>query len=492
LVRGGEITRGELLEEAIARAERMNPAVNAIVRPLYEDARRAAAAPAPEGLGGGPFAGVPLLLKDLDAAVPGVPLTAGCRFLADWKPDWESTIVTRFRRAGFVVFGKTNLPELGLTPYTESALFGPARNPWNRDRTPGGSSGGAAAAVASGIVPLAHASDGGGSIRIPASCCGLFGLKPTRGRTPAGPDRSHLWSGLAIAHAITRSVRDSAAVLDAIAGTEPTAPYAAPPQAGPFLDEVGAAPGRLRVALTKRPHVGSRALHADCAAAADDAARLVADLGHHVEEADVAIDGDGFARDFFAIVTVEIATLVARAEAALGRRVRRGDLETSTAVTAMLGRQKSALALALARERLDSAARETARFFERFDVLLSPTLGMPPAPIGGLAPRGIEAFAQEILVACHLGFLLRLPGVVEASVRRVFSFMPFTPLANVTGQPSMSVPLVWNAQGLPVGVMFTGRFGAEATLLRLAAQLESARPWKGRRPPLHADAAAPP
>jgi amidase len=493
LVRARKVSPAELLEEAIARAERVNPAVNAIVRPLYDDARRAAAVPpGPSDPASAPFAGVPFLLKDLDAAVAGVPLTAGCRLLADWKPDWESTLVTRFRRVGLTIFGKTNTPELGLTPFTEPALFGPARNPWHRDHTPGGSSGGAAAAVASGIVPVAHASDGGGSIRIPASCCGLFGLKPSRGRTPVGPDRTQLWSGLAIPHAITRSVRDSAALLDAISGLEPTAPYDAPSQARPFLEEVGAPAGRLRVALTKRPHVGSRPVHADCVAAVEDAGRLAEALGHDVEEADVAIDGDAFARDFFAVVCVEIATLIARGEAAVGRRARRGELETSTVVTAMLGRQKTALALAMARERLDAAARQAVRLFERFDVLLSPTLGTPPARIGALAPQGLEAFAQEVLVACHLGFLLRVPGVVEASVRRVFSFIPFTPLANVTGQPSMSVPLAWNDQGLPVGVMFTARLGDEATLFRLAAQLESARPWRDRRPPLHADGGATP
>jgi amidase len=485
LVRRREVSAAELLEEAIARAERVGSQVNAIVRPLYAEARgEVAAAAAGGGADTKPFAGVPFLVKDLDAAIAGVPLTAGSRFLADYRPPHDAEIVSRFRRAGAVIFGKTSTPELGITPYTEPALFGPCRNPWDTTLTPGGSSGGAAAAVAAGMVPLAHGSDGGGSIRIPASCCGLFGLKPTRGRTPAGPDATQLWSGYALGHVLSRSVRDSAAMLDAIAGPEPTSPYWAPPAARPFLDEVGAPPGRLRIALTKRPHLTTVAPHPDCAAAADDAGRLLAELGHHVEPADMDIDGDAFAHDFFMIVCIEIATIVARAEAALGRRARRRDLETSTAITATVGRQQSALAIAMARDRLEAAGRRAARFYQRFDLVLSPTLGTPPPRIGALHPRGVEAFAQEVLVRAHLGFLLRLPGVVDASVRRVFSFIPFTPLENVTGQPAMSVPLSWNAAGIPIGVQLAARLGDEATLFRVAAQLEAARPWAGRRAPM--------
>jgi amidase len=489
LVRRREVTPAELLEEAIARAERVNPRLNAIVTPLFDRAREDAAALPPSDA---PFRGVPFLLKDLEAALAGVPLTAGSRFLADYRPARDATIVARFKQAGVVIFGKTNLPELGITPFTESKLFGPARNPWDLARSPGGSSGGAAAAVAAGIVPIAHASDGGGSIRIPASCCGLFGLKPTRGRTPAGPDHTQLWNGYAIAHVLSRSVRDSAAMLDALAGPEPTSPYWAPPATRPFAAEVGAPAGRLRIALTKKPFLTTVAPHADCAAAADDAARLLADLGHHVEEADLDIDGDAFARDFFVLVCVEIAAILARAEQGLGRRVGRGDVETNTAIIATIGRQQTALQAALARDRLEAAVRATAPMMETFDLVLSPTLGLPPPGIGALAPRGAEAFAHDALMALRLGFLLRLPGVVEASVRKVFAFIPFTPVANVSGQPAMSVPLSWNAAGLPIGVQLQARLGDEATLLRVAAQLEAARPWADRRPPVHADTAAAP
>jgi amidase len=494
LVQRRQVSASELLEEAIARAERLNPIIGAIVGPLHDEARREAAALSAGDAGdrgasrdARPFAGVPFLLKDLYAEMAGVPATGGSRYLADYRPARDATIVTRFRRAGLLIFGKTNLPEMGLVPATEPALFGPARNPWNPALSCGGSSGGSAAAVAAGIVPLAHANDGGGSIRIPASCCGLFGLKPTRGRTPAGPDRSELWNGFTIAHVLSRSVRDSAAALDAIAGPEASSPYWAPPPARAFLAEVGAPPGRLRIALTKRPQAALAVPHADCLAAADDAARLLTDLGHDIEEADLEIDAEAFAHDFFTLVCVEMAALLARAEVWVGRRPRRGELETSTAITAILGRQRTATEAARSRERLDAIGRRTATFFERYDLLLSPTLGAPPPAIGALQPRGLEAFGQEILTRLHLGVLLRIPGLVEASVRRVFSFMPFSPLANVTGQPSMSVPLHWNAAGLPIGSQLTARFGDEATLFRIAAQLEVARPWRDRRPPLHAD-----
>jgi amidase len=487
LVRRRQLAPRELLEEAIARAERVNPRLGAIVGPLYDQARREVETLSAGEVAVGAFAGVPFLLKDLYAEMAGVPATASSRFLADYKPARDATIVTRFRRAGLIIFGKTNLPELGLLPATEPALHGPTRNPWDPELSAGGSSGGAAAAVAAGIVPLAHANDGGGSIRIPASCCGLFGLKPTRGRTPVGPDRTELWNGYAIGHVISRTVRDSAAALDAIAGPEPMSPYWAPPQTRPYLEEVGAPAGRLRIALTKRSQAALAAPHRDCIAAADDAARLLTDLGHHVEEADLELDPEVFAGDFFTLVCVEMASLLARCEILVGRRPGRGDLETSTTITAILGRQRTAVEAAQARDRLDAVARRTASFFERHDLLLSPTLGAPPPAIGALHPRGLEAFGQELLTRLHLGVLLRIPGLVEASVRRIFSFIPFSPLANVTGQPSMSVPLFWNAAGLPIGSQLTARFGDEATLFRVAAQLEAARPWRDRRPPIFAD-----
>ncbi len=484
LVRRRQIAPAELVEAAVARAERVNPRLNAIVTPLYDDARRAAAAFADRPA---PLAGVPFLVKDLDADMAGVPAMSGSRFLAGQRADHDSTLVARLRGAGLIPIGRTATPELGLLPVTEPEASGPTRNPWNPERTAGGSSGGSAAAVAAGIVPAAHGNDGGGSLRIPSSCCGVFGLKPSRGRTPAGPDRAQLWNGYALGGVITRSVRDSAALLDAISGPEPTSPYWAPPPARAFLDEVGAPPGRLRIALAKRPQVTNAPLHPDCAAAVDDAARLLAGLGHDVEEADPALDPEAFARDFFTLICVETAAFLARASERVGRRPRRGEIESATAVTAVLGRQRSALEAALARERLEAVGRSMADLFTRYDLMLTPSLATPPPALGAVKPSGLEAFGQELLLRLHLGVLLRIPGIVDASVRRVFSFIPYSPLANVTGLPAMSVPLAWNTDGLPVGTQLVGRLGDEATLFRLAAQLEEARPWRDRRPPIHAD-----
>ncbi|HXJ19791.1 MAG TPA: amidase [Polyangia bacterium] len=482
LVRRRQVTAAELVDEAIARAERVDPRIGALITPLHEDARRAARAELT-----GPFAGVPFLLKDLYADIAGVPALAGSRFLTGYRPERDSTIVQRFQRAGLIPIARTKTPELGLLPITEPEAQGPTRNPWNPALTPGGSSGGSAAAVAAGIVPAAHANDGGGSIRIPSACCGLFGLKPTRGRTPVGPEHAQLWNGFTISGVITRSVRDSAALLDAIAGPEPASPYWAPPPSRAFLDEVGAPPGRLRIALAKRPQVTTAPLHPDCAAAVDDTARLLADLGHHVEEADPDLDPEAFARDFFTLVCVETASFLAQATKRLGRRPRRGDIESATALTALIGRQRTALEAALARERLDRISGRAAELVQRFDLILSPALATPPPPLGAIKPSGLEAFGQELLLRLHLGVLLRIPGVIDASVRRVFSFIPFSPLANVAGLPAMSVPLSWNAQGLPIGSQLMARLGDEATLFRVAAQLEQARPWRDRRPPIHAD-----
>ncbi|HVR63819.1 MAG TPA: amidase family protein [Polyangia bacterium] len=491
LVRQRQVSPLQLVGEAIARAERVNPTLNAIVTPLYEQARRAAAGPLPEG----PFRGVPFLLKDLAVALAGARLTHGSRFVGAYTPAADSTLVERYRQAGVIFLGKTNTPELGLLPCTEPALFGPARNPWNTGVTPGGSSGGSAASVAAGVVPLAHGNDGGGSIRIPASCCGLFGLKPTRGRMPVGPDSSELLAGLGIDHVISRSVRDSAAMLDATAGADAPARYHAPRAAGPFAAEVGVPPRRLRIAVLRAPQLtllGGQALHPDCAAAVDDAARLLIALGHDVEEATLPIDSEELAREFLILMCVEIAVAVAAIAAAQGRRPRRGELEAHTLLTAMVGRQKSAVRYAIARERLNAIARKAIAFSRRFDLTLAPTLGAPPIAIGALRTRGFEAAAESFVAATGLSILLRIPGVVQRSAKRIFDFVSFTPLANVTGQPSMNVPLYWNAAGLPVGTMFTAAVGDEATLFRLAAQLENARPWASRRPPVHAACPAPP
>ncbi|HKZ06513.1 MAG TPA: amidase [Methylomirabilota bacterium] len=461
LVRRGEVTPLELVEAAIRRAERLNPQLNAVVTPMYEEARRLATAPLPAG----PFAGVPFLLKDLLAEYAGVPLTEGSAFLAKrYTPRQDSDLVARHRRGGLVVIGKTNTPELGIVPTTEPRLFGPARNPWNLGRTPGGSSGGSAAAVAARIVPMAHANDGGGSIRIPAACCGLFGLKPTRGRNPLGPAYGDVFSGLVAEHAVTRSVRDSAVLLDATAGPALGDPYHAPPPAGPYADEVGRPPGRLRIAFT-RVAPGGAAVHADCVAAVEDAARLAESLGHHVVEGAPALDGERLTPAFFTLWAAGCAWSVADWGRRIGQAPAAEHFEPLTWALVEMGARRSAADYLLAVQDLQRVARDVARFFETVDVWLTPTLAEPPLPLG--------AFDAT-------------PDDPIRGLRRSASFVPFTPIVNATGQPAMNTPLYWNAAALPIGTHWVGRFGDEATLFRLAAQLEAARPWGNRRPPVTA------
>ncbi len=478
-VRRKEISPAELVEEAIRRIETVNPHINAVIHPMYDLARRQVQ----EGLPEGPFQGVPFLLKDLLAYAAGVPTRNGSRFFRDFVPDHDSEIVRRYRAAGVVILGKTNTPELGLVPYTEPALFGPSRNPWDLSRTTGGSSGGSGAAVAARLVPLAHGNDGGGSIRIPASCCGVFGLKPTRGRIPMGPDIGEAWRGMAIHHVLTLSVRDSAAMLDATAGPDVGAPYIIPPPQRPFLEEVGRDPGRLRVAFTTRPLLPGT-VHPDCVRGVEETARLCQDLGHDVEEAAPQIDGHAFARDFLTMVCAETRADIAEGEVLTGKKARYGEFEPATWALGLLGRQISAGEYASALRSLQYAARQVGAFFERYDVLLTPTLATPPMEIGWLQPTGVKAFALKLLGSLNAGALLNKLAGIEALAEEVFAFIPFTPVFNVTGQPAMSVPLVWNDEGLPIGMHFVARFGEEATLFRLAGQLEQARPWFDRRPPV--------
>jgi amidase len=481
LVAAGEVTPGELLEEALARIAARNPALNAVVVPLQEHARAAAAAPLPEG----PFRGVPFLVKDLLATIAGVPTGSGNRLLARLPWPHDSELVRRFRSAGLVLAGKTNTPEFGLTPFTEPELFGPTRNPWDPARSPGGSSGGSAAAVAARIVPMASGGDGGGSIRIPAACCGLFGLKPSRGLTPTGPDLGEVWRGFACEHVLTRSVRDSAAMLDATAGADPGAPYAAPHSARPYLHEVSTPPGRLRIAFTARPLFGAPGapVHPDCREGLADAVALLSELGHEVVEAAPGIDGEACSVAFVTILAAETRAAIELAAQLAGRKPSAADFEAATYSLGLLGRAMPASQYASSSNTLASATRAVGGFFEQFDVLLTPTLARPPIMIGELQPRGAERALMRVINAAGAGWLLRALGVVGPIAAKTFEYMPFTPLFNVTGQPAMSVPLHWNAQGLPIGMQFVGRLGDEATLLRLAGQLERARPWFDRAPP---------
>ena len=477
LVAKKQVTPLELVEEAITRIERWDPRLHFVVTRLDAEARAAAKGPLPAG----PLSGVPYLLKDLLAAYAGKPLQGGSRMYRGYVPDHDSELVARHRRAGLVCVAKTSTPELGITPFVEPPIHPPTETPWRAGHTSGGSSGGSAAGVAARVAPIGHGGDGGGSIRIPASCCGLFGLKPSRGRTPTGPDASEGWYGFAIEHAITRSVRDSAAVLDATCAPEATRLFTADRPDRPYLEEVSRAPGKLRIGFTTKPHLPGN-VHADCVRAVEEAAKLCASLGHDVEEASLQIDGHAFSRDFVTHVAVATSAEIDMAEDLIGRRARREDVHTETWIIAMLGRTISGTELTKARSRLFAQARKILAFHERYDLLLTPTLGRPPTKIGELRPPRVEALAQEMIARGNLSAVLKIPALIDSMAERVFDFVPFTPVANVTGQPSMSVPLHWNADGLPVGVMFSARPGDEATLFRLAAQLESARPWAQRTP----------
>jgi amidase len=478
LVRKREVSPAELVETAIAHIEAINPRLNAVIHTMYDYARKAAAGPLPPG----PFAGVPFLLKDLVALIAGVPISAGSRAIHGLVPDFDSTMIERYRAAGLVFVGKTNTPELGVAVVTEPELFGPTHNPWDLTRSPGGSSGGSGAAVAARLVPVASGSDGGGSLRIPASACGVFALKPSRGRTPCGPDRGDLWNGLAIEHVISRSVRDSAAMLDVTAGPDPGAPYHAPPWSRPFLDEVGADPGRLRIAFTTRSLLGSH-VDRECAEGVEETARLLADLGHDVEEATPVVDREPFTAAFLSVVSVQVAAELDEI-AALRGRPNSGMVEPITRAMELYGRTVTAVELERMMRTLHRATRKIGAFFQGYDVLLTPTLAQPPLPTGGLRPTPAEHALLRTMSVLRAGSLMKRFGLIEKMAPKFFDYAGFTPVFNVTGQPAMSVPLVWSKDGLPIGMQLAGRYGDEATLLRLAAQLETARPWADRRPPV--------
>ncbi len=477
LVRKGEVQPKELVEAAIERIETLNPALNAVVHAMYDRALAMASGQLPDG----PFRGVPFLLKDLLAAYAGEPLTSGSRFLKEFIPDHHSELVRRYLAAGLIPLGKTNTPEFGLTPYTEPELFGPTHNPWDLGRTVGGSSGGSGAAVAARLVPMASGGDGGGSIRIPASCCGVFGLKPSRGRTPSGPDVIEFWHGMTVQHALTRSVRDSAALLDATAGPELGARMHAPRQQRPYLEEVAEDPGRLRIAFTDKPLLG-RQVHPDCQRGLHETVTLLSELGHQLEEASPPLDRVEVARAFLTILCAEFRLDIQEAERQMGRKASYREFEMPTWVFSLLGDVLSAAELDRALRVMDRTARQMADFLSEFDVLLTPTLAEPPVPTGSLAPSGLRLVVLRALARLNAGKLIHALGALDASAEENFDFVPYTTPFNMTGQPAMSVPLIWNEQGLPIGMQFVARYGDEATLFRLAGQLERARPWADRMP----------
>jgi amidase len=451
LVASRQVSPAELLDTATARMAEVNPAINAVTMDL--SARALAETPAE-----GAFHGVPFLLKDLGAALAGTPTTGGSRLMAETVASADSALTAAYRAAGLSIFGKTNTPEFGLWPVTESELLGVCRNPWDTGRTPGGSSGGAASAVAAGIVPAAHASDGGGSIRTPASCCGLFGLKPSRGRVSFAP-MGEGWGGASIQHAVTRSVRDSAALLDVACRPQPGDPYFLAPPERPFAEEAKREPGRLRVAFMAGA-MQAPALDPECAAAVRDAAKLCETLGHQVEEVEIPGDVIAMAAAAGAVIGASVAASLDAEAARRGRPIEDGEVEALTMLMYRRGQGVSASDYVRGLAAIHAYGRAVAQLFERYDVLLLSTLGSPAIPVGWITEQ---------------------PQKIN---ERLFAFMPNTQAFNNTGQPAMTVPLAWSQGGLPIGLQFVARMGAEATLFRLAGQLEQARPWFDRTPPL--------
>lgn len=465
LVAAREVSAVELADAAIERIERIDGELNAVVMRWYDSARTAAAAIDDGSSTGasGPFAGVPFLLKDLGAHSAGHPITNGNRALRDTPPisSHDTTLVARFRDAGLVTLGRTNTPELGSLPVTEPMAYGPTRSPWNTDHTPGGSSGGAGAAVASGMVPIAHASDGGGSIRIPASCCGIVGLKPSQGRITQGPERDE--SGLSTSLCVSRSVRDIARLLDAVQGPGIGDTVIAARPARPYVDEVGSDPGRLRIGLLDT-HPQGRGLDDDCVTAVRSAAAMLEGLGHQVELGHPAVLADpAFTQRFMAMWSTMMAVGIDTMGTMIGRELTEDDVEPVNWAQARFAEQLSAVSYAEALAAVAQFRRELQQWWtDGWDLLLSPTLAEPPAPIGAH-----DATADDPM----------------AGMKRAAQFIAFTPPFNTSGQPAISVPLHWNDAGLPIGVQLAAAYGREDLLLAVAAQLESAHPWAERHPP---------
>jgi amidase len=456
LVASGDISPRELTEAAMARIEATDGTLNAVIHRRFEKVLTEIDA----GLPTGPFSGVPFVVKDLFADTAGDPAHNGNRALRDigWTARADSWLIARYRRAGFAFLGRTNTPEFGLVPVTEPQAYGPTRNPFDTSRSPGGSSGGSAAAVAAGMVPVAHASDGGGSIRIPSSMCGLVGLKPSRGRTTLGPDGDE--SGLAVQHVVTRSVRDTAALLDVAQGPGTGDMVVAPPPGRPYVEELSARPAGLRIGMVAF-HPGGP-LHADCAAAVHEAARLLDRLGHHVSEDHPVIDAES-GRRFMARWVVNARLHLVALGQMLGRDVTADDVEPLTWAMAAAADDLRAVDFAQATRASARFTRQVSSFWEDHDLLLTPTLGEPPPRIGELVPPAADPFATQAHTA---------------------SLVPFTTHFNVTGQPAISLPLHVNGAGLPIGIQLVAAYGREDLLIQIGAQLEEAAPWAGRRPSL--------
>lgn len=456
LVRSGKVSASEVVEAAIDHIERLNPKLNAVVHSAFDEARAAASGPLPDG----PFKGVPFIVKDFGIGVAGWPCTSGSRFCAGVIDQEDSGLTRRYRRAGVVLVGRGASSEYGIAGNVETSLFGPTRNPWKPEHIAGGSSGGSAAAVAAGMVPMAHASDGLGSIRIPAACCGLVGMKPTRDRVPNLPDGFDYAMGFCVDHAVTRSVRDSAAMLDATGLPEPGSPYAIPRREGPYLEEVDQSVGKLRIVWSPETPSG-QPLHPDVAAELERTAETLAALGHEVREASLGVDHRALHRARAPVSAANFAAGMRRVIDRVGREPREDELEPLTWASLQASRQVTGEQAFWGYQELRMLTRQVLRRFETFDVYLCPVMSAPPPAVGFTDPKTVDP--REI-------------------GRRQMALYPFAALFNFTGQPSISLPLGMSEEGLPIGMMFTGRYADEATLYRLAGQLEKEMPWASRRP----------
>ena len=478
LVHNGDVSPQQLVEASINRIEEHNPKLNAVIHKLYDDARQNARGDLPDG----PFKGVPMLIKDLVISYKGVPTGSGTRFLQDKPATFDSEICKRFKASGAIIVGKTNTPEFGIQVFTEPEAQGPTHNPWNLEHSPGGSSGGSGAAVAARMVPFAGGGDGGGSIRIPAANNGIFGLKPTRGRTPTGPKYVELWNGFAVEHILSRSVRDSAAMLDCISGPDIGSPYYLPEPMQPYVQDATIDPGKLRIAFTTKPFQGKH-VHPDCEKALNETVKLLQGLGHYLIEASPTVNREELNIAFIRYISGQTYNVIKRSEEFVGRKASIHDFELATWAFSIYGNTLSAGEYARALETLQQVSRPVGHFFQEYDVLLTPVLATPPAKTGAAQVPPEQLAMVKLLVRLRAGWLMKLLNLDRQIAEEAFEYSPYTALFNFTGQPAMSVPLQWNDAGLPIGMHFVGRFGDESTLFRLAGQLERAQPWFNKTPP---------
>ena len=477
LIASGQVTAQELNQTAMAVMEQLNPKINAVVYTMFDESKAAADS---EALAG-PFKGVPFLLKDLGVAVAGHPSSYSSHFSQDYTPDYDSIITERFKKAGLNILGKTNAPEFGILGVTESRLRGVCRNPWNLNLTSGGSSGGAAAAVAARIVPVAHADDGGGSIRIPASACGLVGLKPTRGRVPLGPGKTESWLGLVSSFVVTRSVRDAAAVLDAVAGPEVGAPYFAPPTETPYAEEIKKPRQNIKIAYSTDSILG-RETDPECKRAVETTAQLCQELGHEVVPAAPQLDVESLRWAYFVIVASSVATDIERLASLLNKKVERKHFEDTTWFLYLLGHQCSAVELQQAIQIARECGESLARFFQKHDLWLTPTLAHPPSPVGLMELGFLDRLGIRLLDRVPLKPIMM--QALKMMAKDGLEKTPNTQIFNLSGTPAISLPVYETKEHLPIGVQFAGAMGREDLLLNLAQQLEKVSHWLERKPQL--------